>query len=569
MIPPAFGWSSGDIAIAIEILSHVLKAFNRAKGAKKQYALSCGFLRQLVPVIKRIQTQIADAKNEELRNDLAEQCVAINAAYDDFDAFLHKRYNGLSAQNAYKAKEILQTIRWSLDELHEKVHKFRDRVNDALQPYKALMLQEVCNRVSSLELELANGSTAHGQRISEIQAAMGDVTEQVRLHEELAKDHHQFQASLFEGLKQQQTQGTAAIRGDLAEMRAEMQANHQDLLHSSELERVSSEETHLQLLQCRKDIVGIIGKQQRQAQDQAEIAEWVQLQAQAKQDAESSERAQKLIEGNIQATGKAFTLLGNATKDKRFNKVAKKVEGSGAIFGVCCSFGGIFGSRSEANGHPIPNPASPRTNTSTAPMRDQRKAMAMGFSPRTLETARLLASPPPASPPRRSLGRTLADPFGLDAFPASRHPFSANTRGLGFDGEVCDADIKPALPKRPSTLSPSPCSSEPARSPPALPPRPPSQPKPPVKSTALRSLSALPQASLALTETTNGIPQLSNLHGGVPPLGYCTVPSGPQATHDSRLQLAERDNELTSFTVKEQIRRFENSATMSTKMQAV
>ena len=142
-----FGFSAGDIAMAIQILWRIMKAFDRAKGAKKQYALSCGFLRQLIPVVKRMEMQLKETQDESLHSDLAEQFEAISVAYEDFDSYLAKKYNGLSAKEPIKAKQILLTIRWALDELNDKVQKFKVRVNDALQIYQARMLQEIFNKV--------------------------------------------------------------------------------------------------------------------------------------------------------------------------------------------------------------------------------------------------------------------------------------------------------------------------------------------------------------------------------------------------------------------------------------
>jgi hypothetical protein len=134
-----FGWSAGDLVTAMQILHRILRAFDRAKGAKKQYALSCGFLRQLIPVIKRIEIQIRDNQNGEIKGDLSEQFQAVHTAYEDFETYLQKKYNGLSAKEPNRATQILLTIRWSLDELHERVQKFKDQVNDALQVYQAWM----------------------------------------------------------------------------------------------------------------------------------------------------------------------------------------------------------------------------------------------------------------------------------------------------------------------------------------------------------------------------------------------------------------------------------------------
>ena len=74
-----FGVSFGDIVTAIKIIHNIIEAF---RGAKKQYAVSCGFLQQLVPVLRRMQAQLDEASGQERQEDVAAQHAAIGAAYE-------------------------------------------------------------------------------------------------------------------------------------------------------------------------------------------------------------------------------------------------------------------------------------------------------------------------------------------------------------------------------------------------------------------------------------------------------------------------------------------------------
>ena len=76
----AFGWSVSDLALAIKVIAHIIRALDREKGAKKQYAKSCGFLRQLVPILKRIQEQLSTDSDGPVRDDLVEHAQAIKDA---------------------------------------------------------------------------------------------------------------------------------------------------------------------------------------------------------------------------------------------------------------------------------------------------------------------------------------------------------------------------------------------------------------------------------------------------------------------------------------------------------
>lgn len=149
MGPISFGFSFGDFVTLIKILNHICKAFDQAKGAKKQYVISCGFLRQLIPVLRRIQAQASDeTKDEHLRDALAVNAQAISDAYTGFDDYLSRKYNGLSSREPSKAKQMLLTVKWGLDEMHEKVQKLKEKVTVAMEPYQTLLLQESTTRSS-------------------------------------------------------------------------------------------------------------------------------------------------------------------------------------------------------------------------------------------------------------------------------------------------------------------------------------------------------------------------------------------------------------------------------------
>ena len=139
----AFGRFAGDIVLAIKIIAHIVEAFGHERGAKKQYAKSCGFLRQLLPILEGIEEQIPVDNDGNIREDIAEHAQAIKAAYDDFDRFPEKRYQGLSSRaEASKIRQILNKVRWCVDELREKVQKFKSQISNWAQLYGAYLTQK-------------------------------------------------------------------------------------------------------------------------------------------------------------------------------------------------------------------------------------------------------------------------------------------------------------------------------------------------------------------------------------------------------------------------------------------
>ncbi|KAK3707120.1 hypothetical protein LTR37_012289 [Vermiconidia calcicola] len=450
MIPPPFGWSAGDVATAVQILAHVLQAFHQTKGAKKQYAASRGFLRQLVPVVRRIRAQREDTANEQLHLDLADQYEAINVAYETFDEYLEKKYNGLSAKNPSKAREILQTIKWSLDELHGQVQKLKSRVNDALPPYQALMVQELCSRVARMEERLRHNTPEHQRRLQDMQNAMTAVSEQLEIQEEFAKDNREYRACLLEELERQGTDNTSVIRSDLAAIRAEMQANHKAQLQNSEKEATSSGETHLRLLECQKQISKIIERQRLQAQNQTEAAEWARLQAQAQERTQASEAAQKMLQINIKCADEALGAMRGTINNDKIKGVLGTAQGGTKVLSFWTKLGlpDLFN-----DSQPNDTQRTSGTQERTLPgqgtsrgiygrVRTSTQTMSSSHPPR--QPYRKLSQPPPLPASTCNLNsKSLLDPFGLKAI----HPSSNHYRNRAA------TEVVPPLPPRPQCAS--------------------------------------------------------------------------------------------------------------------
>lgn len=468
-----------------------MKAFDRAKGAKKQYALSCGFLRQLIPVMKRMQIQLTESQDEQLQSDLGQQFEAINVAYEDFDNYLAKKYNGLSAKEPSRASQILTTIRWTLDELNEKVQKFKDRINDALQVYQAMMLQEIFNKVDSLESIVQSNSSEDQMRFEETASTMKAVQEQLTMYQEFEKDTLEYKQYLWEDVKQQQNDNTSAIRGDLAEMRTEMKANHEEQMRAAEAEAESQEESRSELMKCQQTIVGLIERQQQMAKSQDEEAKWSRIQLQAQEEAQANESAQKAFTDNLSNTSEGLTLVNDKVGNEHVRKGLDEVN----YVTKWAGFLGKTGFLNTKNGsgkkeqqpstvtRPNANNTTPRARPTTVlppPSAPQRPTASPTSSPPPVSSNRYGAAPPPpprspASSAQRSMARppppsrmtsapakTLRNPWGLPVQPSTPpSPPKTDTRrdsGLGSN----EPEVRPPLPARPGSE---------AILPPPLPPR--------------------------------------------------------------------------------------------------
>lgn len=546
-----FGFSAGDIAMAIQILWRIMKAFDRAKGAKKQYALSCGFLRQLIPVVKRMEMQLKVSHEDELQSDLAEQFEAISVAYEDFDNYLAKRYNGLSAKEPNKAHHILSTIRWALDELNDKVQKFKDRVNDALQVYQARMLQEIFNKVDSLESTVQSNSSEDQTRFEETTAAMKAVQEQLMMYQEFEKDTLEYKKYLSEDIKQQQTQDTSSIRGDLAEMRTEMKANHNEQMRVAEAEAESQEESRSQLMQCQKDIMVLIERQQQMAKSQDEEAKWNQIQMQAQEEAQANESAQKAFTDNLQNTSEGLTLVNDKVGNEHVRKGLDEVNYVTKWAGFLGKTGFLTTKGGSGKKDPQPS-ASTRPKQTTAPARyrpttvfpppsTQQRLKAPANSsglPASIDRSNFSPPPPPRSPvidvrrfampppPSRNVAAqspSLSNPWRIPTQPSTSVPSNPDPRRDSALGSP-EPEVRPPLPARPkseSRIAPQ----LPSRTKLEAPPSPPKVNRSP-EAPPPRSPPALKPKPRALTATLPT--QSSSVSGTI--LSQAPMPGGLQRT---------------------------------------
>ncbi|KAI7324604.1 hypothetical protein KC315_g8225 [Hortaea werneckii] len=324
-----FGFSVGDVVYAIKILYTVIQAFDESKGAKKKYALSSGFLRQLVPVLQRLEDQIKEASSKERRQELLVNAKTIKDSHGVFEDYIRNKYSGLSTDDASKLRQIIATMKWSLDELHDKVQKLKSDISAAMQPFMALMLQDIYVSVEEMAKNFGKASSSaeeSSKRIQQITTMLEQIQEQDRILHTAALDyqcglaeeershrsreHAEVQRSLSEIQEKQRSQAT---RSDLE---AAIQANREAM--SSQIEGML--ESHDQLNRSRDELLLTMQRQQTLALDKIEAAEWERLQDQAQRQAEKQaaeqEKAQKNIEEDVKITAKIADDLAGVTGNK-------------------------------------------------------------------------------------------------------------------------------------------------------------------------------------------------------------------------------------------------------------
>lgn len=135
----SFGWSVGDIVTAGVVLLHIIKAFDSAKGTKKQFRDSHAFLCGLYLVINYISDE---TKASSLPEDARAQVQTISSAYIDFHSYILK-YAKLDGPDESRLKTILPTIRWTMSELNDKVQKLKTNSLNAIAVMETLIVMDL------------------------------------------------------------------------------------------------------------------------------------------------------------------------------------------------------------------------------------------------------------------------------------------------------------------------------------------------------------------------------------------------------------------------------------------
>jgi hypothetical protein len=506
-----FGWSAGDIVTAIEIIRHIIEAFDGAKGAKKQYATSCAFLRSFTPVLERMKLQIENAASTQLQDDMLIQAETISIAYADFDKYLDKKY-ALSSSKPRDVKRIIASIRWALDDLHEKVQKLQQKVINAVQLFQTLIVQEIQIQVSKIASDV-RGAQSGGERREDLLRSISTTLAQInKQNEHLQKASADYQSSL-DGQRNEQDEREKTTKLELKEI----------------------SESQKQLMQSLSELKECIEKQRERA-PQSEVADWDEVADQAAEQSLLSKDAQAKTQQELDHTTNLLQGAGQVTGNRHVGHLATKAEGAGRLFGPMAGglskfFGG--GSSSTPPAKASSNTTSSRSSTTTwvpkkvpgpgaakasGPVQPRRHAdlLTGRRQPQPIPDIRSLPPPPVRYVP--------AEGTELSTFNRSAARTGAQKPQMGLPP-------KPALPPRSASIQlplPSPktgyvisCkgSTNPPRLPPRLPPRKPSGDDVNGHSLMVPAVSAMPPSHNNSTDTPSTVRDLRSKFEGLRLMG--------------------------------------------------
>ena len=112
----------------------------------------------------------------------------------------------------------------AVDELDDKVQKLKDRMAAALQPYQTFMLQELHFRVIDLTEDYRSTIVSSAEDEKRFQEVKTTLVEIQQLRQVIHEERLGYKQAAVEQ-KQQQTEATAAIRGDISDLKTELQSS--------------------------------------------------------------------------------------------------------------------------------------------------------------------------------------------------------------------------------------------------------------------------------------------------------------------------------------------------------
>ena len=335
-----FGWSAGDIVTAIEIIWRIIKAFDEAKGAKKQYAASCAFLRSFTPVLERMKLQIENVASTQLQDDMLIQAETISIAYADFDKYLDKKY-ALSSSKPQDVRRIIASIRWSLDDLHEKVQKLQQKVINAVQLFQTLIVQEIQIQVSKIASDVRDAQSGSERREDLLRSISTTLAQINKQNEHLQQASVDYQSSLDE------------------------QRNEQDEREkTTELELKEISQSQKQLAQSLLELKECIEKQRERA-PQSEVADWDEVADQAAEQSLLSKDAQARTQQELNRTANFLQGTTQVTGNQHVGQLAQKADGANRLFSSVAPLAGGL-SKFFGGGSSSTPPAKASSNTTSS-----------------------------------------------------------------------------------------------------------------------------------------------------------------------------------------------------------
>ncbi|KAL8868490.1 MAG: hypothetical protein Q9174_004958 [Haloplaca sp. 1 TL-2023] len=316
-----FGWSVGDIAMAIGVIVKIAEAFHHAKDIDRRYAMSRSFLRGLVPVLKRIQQCVESRENDAHREEIMAQGLIIHDAYEAFAAHVNKRKDIVPPDGQEKGSRFRvarQRFLSALDEMQGKVEKLQARVVNAMAFIGPILAFEIKGKVDEIARSLNESfgdADIHQTQITTLLSAIHDQTSSLQI---MSSDYKTQLNEAMDQTRQNNTQDMDAIKENIGRI----EASQNDLTGS------------LQLLTQQIDQQ----VQESQATSSANAERWASLHQDAQKQSRSLDAAKDSTSHTIEQAHTALGGLADLSGDSRLGEMTSRVGGFSRLYNLVLDY---------------------------------------------------------------------------------------------------------------------------------------------------------------------------------------------------------------------------------------
>jgi hypothetical protein len=140
MAVPAFGWSSGDIVLAIKLVHTASKAFKDSGGAAEGYEESIGFLKSFGTTVECLEEHVTKVPHGDYSNNIAAQLDTVKKPWNAFKDYLKKYEKSLSPDSMRtNISKAPRKVQWAIKELNGEVSKLKTAVSHPLNAINTLI----------------------------------------------------------------------------------------------------------------------------------------------------------------------------------------------------------------------------------------------------------------------------------------------------------------------------------------------------------------------------------------------------------------------------------------------
>ncbi len=167
MSAPAFGWSAGDIAVAIRLIYTASKAFKDTGGTVSGYEESVSFLNSLEITLTLLEEYTTSNPDGDYSSNIAARLKTVNKPWNTFRDYLEKYEKSLSSDSTRSnVANAPRKVQWAIKELDGEVAKLKTAVSQPLNAINTLLALGIL--YDSLNLPQMNETNTYSKKLANL-----------------------------------------------------------------------------------------------------------------------------------------------------------------------------------------------------------------------------------------------------------------------------------------------------------------------------------------------------------------------------------------------------------------